>query len=71
MDGMSSSSGFDSASYSQEYGSDIKKMGGTRKRRVTRRGGQYRTRAGGKKWGGKRCTKRRGGKKCRSKKNKK
>ena len=71
MGEMSGSSGFDSASYSQEYGSVVKKMGGRRKRPVTRRmrerGGQsFRSRAGGKK-----CTKRRGGKKCRSKKNRK
>jgi hypothetical protein len=66
MDEMSGSSGFDSASYSQEYGSDVKKMGGRRKIRITRhrreRGGQrLSSRAGGKK-----CTKRRGGKRCRT-----
>ena len=71
MDEMSGSSGFDSASYSQEYGSDVKKMGGRRKSRITRRrrerGGQrLSSRAGGKKWGGKKCTKRRGGKRCRT-----
>ena len=68
MYGMSSSSGFNSGSYSQEYDGEVKKIGGKRKNRVTRRlergGQQFRGRAGGK-----RCTKRRGGKKCRSKKN--
>jgi hypothetical protein len=54
-----------SGSYSKEYGSDIKKMGGKRKSRsMTRRrehgGQQFRSRAGGKKWGGKGHTKRRG-----------
>ena len=53
MDEMSGSSGFDSASYSQEYGSEVKKMGGKRKFQITRRrrerGGQrLSSRAGGK-----------------------
>jgi hypothetical protein len=78
MDGMSSSSDFDSASYSQQYGEEVKKMGGKRKSRVTRRrrergGQQFRSRAGGKKWGGKkwggkRYTKKRGGRNNRTKK---
>jgi len=75
MDGMSSS-GYDSASYSQEYGGEIKKMGGKRKSRATHRrrergGQQFRGRAGGKKWGGKRYTKKKGGKRRGSKKNRK
>lgn len=65
MDGSGSSSKFDSASYSEEYDGDVKKMGGKRKSRSTKRsrergGQQFRLRAGGKKWGGKRHTKRRG-----------
>ena len=68
MDGSSGSSNFDSASFSQEYGSEVKKMGGSRKRRVTHRrrergGQQFRLRAGGKT-----RTKRRSGIKLRYKK---
>jgi hypothetical protein len=68
MDGSGNSSNFDSASFSQEYSNDAKNVGGTRKRRVTRRrqerGGQkFRLRAGGKN-----RTKRRGGIKRRYKK---
>uniref|UniRef100_A0A6C0K0Z3 Uncharacterized protein n=1 Tax=viral metagenome TaxID=1070528 RepID=A0A6C0K0Z3_9ZZZZ len=68
MDGSGNSSNFDSASFSQEYGSEVKKMGGARKRRVTlrrqERGGQkFRLRAGKKI-----RTKRRGGIKRRYKK---
>jgi hypothetical protein len=68
MDGSSGSSNFDSASFSQEYGSEVKKMGGARKRQITRRrrergGQQFRLRAGGKS-----RTKRRGGIKRRYKK---
>jgi hypothetical protein len=61
MDG-NSSSGFDSASYSNEYGNKITHMGGKRKRNVTRRrrerggqrlssraGGKMRTKRGGRK----------------------
>jgi hypothetical protein len=73
MNGMSSSSGFDSASYSQNYSKGLEKMGGRRKKCSTRRkrerGGQrFSSRAGGKKWGGKRYTKKRGGRNKRTKK---
>jgi len=62
-----------SGSYSKEYGSDAKKIGGRRKIRATRRrrehgGQQFRSRAGGKKWGGKRHTKKRARKSRRCKK---